>query len=132
MGTMVEGGGPSYVSTGHLPSPEQMRRSVQEAYERYRTVAEGENSTVYPALARVPAGLFGICAVGTSGSVAAAGDAGHGFTIMSVAKPFVFALVCQTFGAEELRRRTGVNATGLAFNSLAAVEWSRDGRPTRW
>ena len=83
---------------------------------------------MYPALAAVPAGLFGICAVGTSGSVYAAGDAGHGFAIMSVAKPFVFALVCQALGPEEARRRVGVNATGLAFNSLAAVERGQDGR----
>jgi glutaminase len=117
-----------YVSTGHLPSPEQVRRSVDEAYERYRTVAEGENSRVYPALTRVPAELFGICAVGTSGSVYAAGDAGHGFAIMSVAKPFVFALVCQALGPEEVRRRVGVNATGMAFDSLAAVERGRGGR----
>ncbi|MDF2741994.1 MAG: glutaminase [Actinomycetia bacterium] len=105
-----------------------MRRSVDEAYARYRMVAEGERSRVYPALARVPAGLFGICAVGTSGSVDAAGDAGHGFAVMSVAKPFVFALVCQALGPEELRRRVGVNATGLAFNSAAAVERGADGR----
>ena len=117
-----------YVSTGHLPSPEQVRRSVDDAYERYRTVAEGENSRVYPALTRVPAELFGICAVGTSGSVYAAGDAGHGFAIMSVAKPFVFALVCQALGPEEVRRRVGVNATGMAFDSLAAVERGRGGR----
>ena len=94
-----------YVSTGHLPSPDQVRRSDDEAYERYRTDAEGESSRVYPALTRVPAELFGICAVGTSGSVYAAGDAGHGFAIMSVAKPFVFALVCQALGPEEVRRR---------------------------
>jgi glutaminase len=117
-----------YVSTGHLPSPEQVRRLVDEAYERYRMVASGERSRVYPALERVPAGLFGICAVGTSGSVDAAGDAGYGFAIMSVAKPFVFALVCQALGPEEVRRRVGVNATGLAFNSLAAVERGPDGR----
>ena len=117
-----------YVSTGHLPSPEQVRRSVDEAYERYRAVAEGENSRVYPALTRVAAELFGICAVGTSGSVYAAGDAGHGFAIMSVAKPFVFALVCQALGPEEVRRRVGVNATGMAFDSLAAVERGRGGR----
>jgi glutaminase len=47
---------------------------------------------------------------------------------MSVAKPFVFALVCQALGPEELRRRVGVNATGLAFNSLAAVERGPGGR----
>ena len=117
-----------FVSTGHLPSPEQVRRSVDEAYARYRMVAEGERSRVYPALERVPAGLFGICAVGTSGSVYAAGDADHGFAIMSVAKPFVFALVCQALGPEELRRRVGVNATGLPFNSLTAVERGPGGR----
>ena len=128
MGPLQEHDDAPYVSTGHLPSPEQVRRSVDEAYERYQTVPGGEVSRVYPALARVPAGLFGICAVGTSGSVYAVGDAGHGFAIMSVAKPFVFALVCQALGPEELRRRIGVNATGLAFNSAAAVERGADGR----
>ena len=128
MGPLQEHDDAPYVSTGHLPSPEQVRRSVDEAYERYRMVAEGERSRVYPALARVPAGLFGICAAGTSGSVYAAGDAGYGFAVMSVAKPFVFALVCQALGPEEVRRRVGVNATGLAFNSLAAVERAQGGR----
>ena len=128
MGPLQDHAGAPYVSTGHLPSPDEVRRSVDDAYERYRMVAEGERSRVYPALAAVPAGLFGICAAGTSGSVHAAGDAGYGFTIMSVAKPFVFALVCQALGPEEVRRRVGVNATGLAFNSLAAVERGPGGR----
>jgi glutaminase len=105
-----------------------VRRSVEEAYQRYRSVADGERSRVYPALARVPAGLFGICAAGTSGLVYEAGDTGYGFTIMSVAKPFVFALVCQALGPEAARQQLGVNATGLPFNSLAAVERSQDGR----
>ena len=47
---------------------------------------------------------------------------------MSVAKPFVFALVCEAFGAERVRQKLGVNATGLPFNSLAAIERSEDGR----
>ncbi len=119
---------PPYVSTGHLPTPEQVRALVDEAHERYRSVAEGKNSEVYPALARVPRELFGICVVGTSGNVYAVGDAEHEFSIMSVSKPFVFALVCQALGHEEARRRLGVNATGLAFNSLGAIERSADGR----
>jgi glutaminase len=76
----------------------------------------------------VPSELFGICVVGTSGNVYAVGEAEHPFTIMSVSKPFVFALVCEAIGHEEARRRLGVNATGLAFNSLAAVERAGDGR----
>ena len=117
-----------YVSTGHLPSPAQIQHWVEEAHERYRSITDGENAQIYPALARVPSDLFGICAVGTSGNVYAAGDAAHEFAIMSAAKPFVFALVCQTLGAPEARKLLGVNATGLPFNSYAAVERSADGR----
>lgn len=83
------------MSTGHLPTPERVQALVAEAHERYRSVAEGKNSGVYPALARVPSELFGVCVVGTSGNVYAVGDAEHPFTIMSVSKPFVFALVCE-------------------------------------
>ena len=117
-----------YVSTGHLPPPELVRALVDEAYQRFKSVPEGKNSDVYPALARVPSELFGICVVGTGGNVYAVGDAEHEFSIMSVSKPFVFALVCQAIGPEEARRKLGVNATGLAFNSLDAIEQSADGR----
>ena len=48
------------------------------------------------------------------------------FTIMSVSKPFVFALVCQALGAEEARQRIGVNSTGLPFNSVMAIELNAD------
>ena len=44
---------------------------------------------------RVPSALFGVCVVGTGGSVYAAGDTDYPFSIMSVSKPFVFAMVCQ-------------------------------------
>jgi glutaminase len=127
MGPLQQDDAP-YVSTGQLPSPEQVRRAVDQAYERYRAAAGGQRSPVYPALARVPADLFGICAVGTRGGVHATGDADHGFAIMSVAKPFVFALICQALGPEEARDRLGANATGLPFNSLTAVERGPDGR----
>ena len=120
--------GHDYVSTGHLPSPELVKAWVSEAYQRFKSNSEGENSDVYPALARVSHELFGICVVGTSGNVYAAGDTDHEFSIMSVSKPFVFALVCQEIGAERARDKLGANATGMPFNSLAAVEHSSDGR----
>jgi glutaminase len=123
-----ERAGHDYVSTGHLPSPELVKELVSEAYKRFKSNTEGRNSDVYPALARVPSDLFGVCVVGTSGNVYAVGDTDHEFSIMSVSKPFVFALVCQEMGAEQAREKLGANATGLAFNSLAAVERSPDGR----
>ena len=117
-----------YASTGRLPPPERVTKLVAEAHNRFKSNAEGENSTVYPALHRVPNDLFGVCVVGTSGNVYAVGDAEYEFTIMSVSKPFVFALVCQELGVEDARQKIGVNATGLAFNSLAGIERNPDGR----
>ncbi len=114
--------GAPYVSTGHLPDQEVVRNLVAEAYDRFKSHSEGENSQVYPALARVPSDLFGICVVGTSGNVFAVGDSDYEFTIMSVSKPFIFALVCQALGVENVRQKIGVNATGRAFNSLEGIE----------
>ena len=93
----------SYVSTGHLPPPEQIVRLVDEAHARYRLNTDGKNSQVYPALAEVPSQLFGICVVGTNGEIYSVGEAEHEFSIMSVSKPFLFALVCQEIGAEQAR-----------------------------
>ncbi len=118
----------SYVSTGHLPSAELVKTLVAEAYELYVANAEGRNSQVYSALARVPAQLFGVCLVGTNGNIYTVGDAEYEFSIMSVSKPFVFALVCQLLGADEVRQKIGVNSTGLPFNSLAAIERDPAGR----
>ncbi len=99
----------AFVSTGRLPSTELVRGLVAEAHRRFTSITEGENSRVYPALARVPSELFGVCVVGTNGNVYAAGDAEVGFSIMSVAKPFVFALVCQALGPEGPVRRSGTS-----------------------
>ncbi len=117
-----------YVSTGRLPSPDIVRVLVSDAHERFRANRDGAVSDVYPALAQVPDHLFGLCVVGVSGGTYASGDWDIPFSIMSVSKPFVFALVLQVLGADATRRRLGVNATGLPFNSLAAVERGDDGR----
>ena len=119
---------PLYVSTGHLPSPEQVKELVREAHDRFKSNSDGQNSQVYPALARVANDLFGVCVVGTDGGVFAVGDAEHEFSIMSVSKPFLFALVCELIGPNAAREKLGANATGLPFNSLAGIEWSSDGR----
>ena len=117
-----------FVSTGRLPPHELVPKLLSTAHELYGSNSEGANSEVYPALARVPSELFGICVAGTSGSVYAVGNADVEFTLMSVSKPFVFALVCEALGPERARDTLGVNATGLPFNSLTAIERSPDGR----
>ena len=119
---------PTYISTGRLPSPDVVMGLVSEAYERFRTNRDGKVSDIYPELANAPQDFFGLCIVGVSGATFATGDWDTPFSIMSGSKPFVFALILQVLGADTARRRLGVNATGLPFNSLAAVERSGDGR----
>lgn len=117
-----------FVSTGHLPDPSAIQTLIDEAHAQFESNADGHNSQVYPALARVPSELFGICIAGTSGRIYSVGDAEHEFTIMSVSKPFVFALVAEQLGTDEVRDKVGVNATGRAFNSVEGIERGDDGR----
>jgi glutaminase len=117
-----------YVSTGNLPPAEHVRHLVNEAYERFRANGDGELSHVYPSLAAVDPDKFGICVANTQGLTATAGDADVEFTIMSVAKPFVFALMCGAYTPNEVAQFVGLNATGRRFNSVSAIEDRSDGR----
>ena len=117
---------PSLVSTGELPQTEQVRDAVTEAYERYRSNGDGAVADYIPALASASPALFGICVVGARRWFFEIGDVETAFSIQSVSKPFVFALVCEAIGYEAARHQLGVNSTGFPFNSLIAVELNDD------
>lgn len=117
-----------YVSTGQLPSPPQVQALLDEAYASGLRETGGACSTVYPALARVDPEQLGVCLVGVSGRVWTAGDAEQRFALMSVSKPFVFALVCEALGPDRAQELLGVNATGRPFDSAAAIDLGDAGR----
>jgi glutaminase len=117
---------PHRVSTGALPRIDEVRQLVEEAHARYADLDDGEVADYIPALASVDPALFGISVVGVEGGVVSVGDAGHPFSLQSVSKPFVFALVLQELGSERARELLGVNSTGLPFNSVMAVELNDD------
>src|SRR5208283_4543886 len=118
--------GSSSVSTGHLPAAELVKILLSEGHERFKSVNEGKVADYIPALARTPRELFGLCVASIDGEFYAIGDAEYEFSIQSVSKPFVFALVCQALGGEEARRKIGVNSTGLPFDSVMAIELNTD------
>jgi glutaminase len=117
---------PPPVSTGDLPSVEDVRTVVTEAYERYRPESGGTVADYIPALAGASPDWFGISVVGVRGRSFEIGDTERRFSIQSVSKPFVFALVCDAVGYTEARHRLGVNSTGFPFDSLMAVELNAD------
>jgi glutaminase len=117
---------PSPISTGHLPPAERVRGLVVRAFEQFKEITDGLNADYIPALAGIPSELFGICVADTFGGIHMAGDAEHEFSIQSVSKPFVFALICQAIGEDKARDKLGVNSTGLPFNSVIAIERRTD------
>ena len=114
------------VSTGELPSAEVVESLLEEVYELYHPVDEGAVADYIPALAATDPSLFGACIVGVRGRSFAVGSAHHRFSLQSISKAFVFALVCDQIGHDEARMKLGVNATGLAFNSVMAIELNED------
>lgn len=116
------------VSTGRLPAWDRVEDLVAEAVERNRAVDAGEVATYIPVLAQVAPDLFGVSVVEVDGGVHDAGDAGHAFSIQSISKAFVYALVCDAIGHDVVLERVGVNNTGHSFNSVMAIELN-DGHP---
>jgi glutaminase len=115
------------INDGHLPSPELVRDLVNDAYDRFQTNDDGTVADYIPALAAVPRDRFGICVVGTNGAIHGIGDTSYEFSIQSVSKPFVFALICQAIGEDAARDKLGANNTGLPFNSVIALELIEEG-----
>jgi glutaminase len=117
---------PVWVSTGTLPSEEEVLAILESGYERFRHMDEGKVADYIPALAEASPDAFGVSVVGVRGRVFSIGDDEQEFTIQSISKLFVFALVCDALGPAEARRQLGVNSTGLPFDSVMGIELNED------
>lgn len=120
--------GRRHVSTGRMPDDGVVARLLGQAHARYASNRDGALSGVYPVLAEADPALFGLAVADVNAQVHGVGDVEIGFTLMSVSKPFVFALVGEALGVQSVRDLVGVNPTGLPFNSASAVEHAHRGR----
>ncbi|MFF1876322.1 glutaminase A [Leifsonia sp. NPDC058230] len=116
------------VSTGSLPDVERITALLESAHARYRDLDTGKVADYIPSLGNADPALFGLSVCGVVGRSTSVGDAAYPFSIQSISKVFVFALVCHALGHSEVSRLVGVNNTGLPFNSVMALELS-DGDP---
>lgn len=115
-------------ATGTLPRWDRVEHLVVEAHARYRDHAAGDVADYIPVLAAVDPALFGVSVAVVDGELHEAGDTGVEFSVQSISKAFVYALVCEAYGHAAVRDRVGVNNTGLPFNSVMALELN-DGHP---
>ncbi|MFD8767474.1 glutaminase A [Microbacterium oxydans] len=121
-------GVPQEASTGALPGWDRVEEVVRDAHARYADERRGSVADYIPVLAEVDPELFGLAVIEVGGGLHDAGDALHPFSIQSISKMFVYALAIQEHGHERVREIVGVNNTGLAFNSVMALELN-DGHP---
>lgn len=117
-----------FVSTGTLPPLGRVAEAVRETFHWFRDDDGGECSDVYPAFERADRRQFAIAFTSVDGSRSSIGDDHRRFTLMSISKPFVLALVCEAVGSEVVRELVGVDATGLPFDSARAMERAPGGR----
>ncbi|RAJ75030.1 L-glutaminase [Chitinophaga dinghuensis] len=99
-----------------------IRSAVNEAYEKYKSAPGGANASYIPFLADVDPKLYGIAVCTADGKVYEVGDTKYEFGIESISKVFVLALAMEDRGPEAIQDSIGVNATGMPFNSVLAVE----------
>jgi glutaminase len=95
---------------------------LKEAYEKFKDDQDGKNADYIKALAEVDPKIFGITLVTPEGKVYEVGDTKAEVSIQSISKVFTAALVMQEKGEKFLQEKIGVNATGLPFNSIMAIE----------
>ncbi|WP_107667352.1 glutaminase A [Cyanothece sp. BG0011] len=91
---------------------------LEELYQRYLLVTEGENADYIRELAQVNPDLLGIAIVTTQGKIYSVGDASQLFTIQSIAKPLVYGMVLEDWGWESVLEKIGVEPTGEPFNDI--------------
>ena len=120
--SLTESGDVSAVSTGSLPDRDRVTLAMTAAHARFREVQDGSVADYIPGLANADPALFGLSVVSVAGDSHDVGDANHPFSIQSISKAFVFALVAQELGHDEVLRRIGVDSTGLPFDSVMALE----------
>jgi len=108
--------------TASAQTPEEIQAVIDAAYEEFKDVDEGKKADHNPAVRKLDADLFGIALMTVDGRIYTAGDTEAMVSMASISKVFASALVFQEFGPGAVRDRVGVNATGLRFNSVTAVE----------
>jgi glutaminase len=114
--------------TGGLPEWSEVESLVEAAYRRCKADSGGVVADYIPVLAQADPNWFAVSVVETDGGVHSAGDVDVEFSIQSISKAFVYALVCEAYGHDVVADRIGVNNTGLPFNSVVAIELN-DGHP---
>ncbi|RXM46553.1 glutaminase [Flavobacterium sp. YO64] len=108
-----------------LLNKKNIENTLNEAFNKFKDLKEGKNADYIKELANVDPNIFGIALVTADGAVYTKGDIASMVSIQSISKVFTMAKVIEQEGPQFLQDKIGVNATGLPFNSIVAVEMNK-------
>lgn len=103
-----------------------LQQLVNDVHKQFSGHKEGKNPDYIPALAAVDSDLFAISIVTADGKKYSAGDKDHSFSIQSIAKAFNLAALMNQQDDQVVVEKIGVNATGLPFSSIMAIELNEE------
>jgi glutaminase len=118
-------GSVSAIQAQFTPTKDKIEAALSAAYEKFKNLKEGKNADYIKELANVDPNIFGIAIVTTDGQVFTKGDITSMVSIQSVSKVFTMAKVLEEIGPQAVQEKIGVDATGMRFNSIVAVELQR-------
>jgi len=93
-------------------------RFLRRCHGEFAPNSSGKLADYIPELTKANPVHFGICIATVDGYVHEMGDSLVPFTIQSISKAFVFAMVLETIGAEKVEATIGVEPSGDAFNAI--------------
>jgi glutaminase len=100
----------------------EIQAAIDKAYANNKDLKEGKNADYIKELANVDPNIYGIAIVTADGQVYTKGDLMSRVSIQSISKVFTLAKVIEEQGARAIFDKIGVDATGLRFNSIVAIE----------
>ncbi len=119
---------PLVARTGAVPGGAEIDALLALAHERASGHTEGAPADYIPVLAAADPEPFGLCVADVEGGLHEIGETRVEFSIQSISKAFVYALLCEALGHERALEVVGSNNTGLPFDSIVAIELN-DGHP---
>jgi len=125
LGLILALGAGATAALAQVPAKADVDAAMKAAYEKYKGQQPGKNADYIPALAKVDPNIYGIAIVTVDGTVYTMGDIKSEVSIQSISKVFTLAKVIEEQGPDVIVKTIGVDATGMRFNSIIAVEMAQ-------
>jgi len=121
-GAMAQGKKTKAAPAPPPPPAPAYQAAIDKAYAKNKDLKGGKNADYIKELAAVDPNIYGIAIVTVDGQIFTAGDLASRVSIQSISKVFTLAKVIEEQGAKAIMDKIGVDATGLRFNSIVAIE----------